>query len=68
MKGAMKKKETYSDLVARVKEELEAGGRYSHNIISLCLREIASRFGKVKANKAVRDLGLRRIGILEEKE
>jgi len=41
---------------------------YSHNIISLLLRQIANEYGKVEANRAVRELRLKRLGWQEEPE
>jgi len=40
---------------------------YSHNIISLVLRAIASHYGKNKANQAIKDFGLKKRGWAEEK-
>ena len=40
---------------------------YSHNIISSCLRIIAEKYGKDEANKAIRELGLKKLGWNEEK-
>jgi predicted AlkP superfamily phosphohydrolase/phosphomutase len=40
---------------------------YSHNIINFTLREIAAKFGKEEANKAVRELKLIKLGWSEEK-
>lgn len=39
---------------------------YSHNIISICLREIAENYGQAEANKAIRELRLKRLGWHEE--
>ena len=40
---------------------------YSHSIIGLVLMQIAKRFGKDVANKAIRDFGLEELGWKEEK-
>lgn len=40
---------------------------YSHNIISLCLMQIDKEYGKDEANKAIRELGLKKLGWREEK-
>jgi len=37
-------------------------GPYSHNIISLSLMAIASRFGRTEANKAIEDFNLENLG------
>lgn len=39
---------------------------YSHNIIGLLLKEIADRFGKDEANKAITDFRLERKGWRKE--
>ena len=36
---------------------------FSHNIISFTLREIDRRFGKAESQKAIRELGLKRLGL-----
>lgn len=41
---------------------------YSHNIVSLTLREIAEKHGTKEANKALRDFGLAAKGFNEEPE
>jgi hypothetical protein len=35
---------------------------YSHNIISIALQAIAKDWGQEKANKAIRDFGLEKLG------
>ena len=40
---------------------------FSHNIISLCLQMIMNDYGKEEANKAVKELGLKRLGWREQK-
>jgi len=40
---------------------------YSHNIISLCLREIANKCGRDMANKTIDELGLKYYGWHKEK-
>jgi hypothetical protein len=39
---------------------------YSHNIIGLLLRQIAEEHGKDEANRAIRELGLKRLGWAEK--
>ncbi len=41
---------------------------YSHNIVSLCLRAIAERFGIKEANEAIEDFGLEDYGWEKEDE
>jgi len=41
---------------------------YSHNIVSLILRQIAKRFGRHEANRAIEDFDLEDLGWAKEKE
>ena len=41
---------------------------YSHNIISLALRQIAREYGNAEANKAIKDFGLDQNGWVEQPE
>lgn len=55
-------KELYDDIQGHIDDP----GPYSHNIISIILRDIANHHGKAVANKAIRDLGLDELGWEEE--
>lgn len=61
---------TLKELRAQIRAERRHVGRkpYSHNIITLCLRDIARKFGTAEANKAIRDLKLKSLGYEEENE
>lgn len=50
----------------RIKEALEANGPYSHNIISLCLREATNKFGQILAHKFIDDFELENLGWKKE--
>jgi hypothetical protein len=41
---------------------------YAHNIINFTLLEIAEKFGKAEANKAIHDFKLKKLGWVEEPE
>lgn len=59
---------TLKELRANIKREAPHVGKkpYSHNIVGLCLRQIAEKFGKDEANKALGDFNLTRKGFNEE--
>lgn len=47
-----------------IREAIEAHGPYTHNILSLILRQIANRFGTADAIKLIREFNLtERFGI-----
>ncbi len=45
---------------------LNCDGGYAHNIISLCLRSIAKKFGKDAANETIREFRLDKKGWSEQ--
>jgi len=53
-----------------IKAERPYVGRkeFSHNIIGSLLAQIAQEHGKAEANRAIRELGLKRLGWNEEPE
>ena len=57
-------------LRAEIKAERPYVGlkEFSHNIIGLLLAQIAKEYGKAEANRAIRELGLKRLGWNEEPE
>jgi hypothetical protein len=61
--------ETLNDYINDIKKERKYVDRkpYSHNIISYTLKIIAEKFGKIEANKVIRELGLTELGWEEEK-
>ena len=62
--------QTLNDLRAQICKEAPSVGRkpYSHNIVGLVLQQIAKKFGRDEANKAVRDFRLKSKGFNEEPE
>lgn len=52
--------------IAKAKKKLRAPQSFSAQVIAYSLKEIAERFGKAEANKAIRELGLVRCGWKEE--
>jgi hypothetical protein len=62
-------KETLKTLRAKIRKEVPYVDvkPYSHNIISLVLRQISLSYGDDEANKAIRDFGLKSLGWSESK-
>jgi len=60
----MKKRAILEELKATIAEEVEHVGvlHYSHNIISLCLKEIAKCYGVAAANDVIREFELEKYG------
>lgn len=57
-------KRTLTELRKAIEDEVDYVDvkPYSHNIISICLREIARKFGQEDANEAIEDFGLEGLG------
>jgi len=55
---------TLEELQEKINEEKEFVNtkQYSHNIISLCLQEVANRFGKKEANRIIEEEELEILG------
>lgn len=51
-----------------IQEALEVSGPYSHNIISICLREIANKMGVEKANQVLVWFELDKLGWSKQPE
>lgn len=47
---------------AKIKQELERNGPYSHNIIGLVLGQVAKQFSKASANRLIDECGLQSKG------
>ena len=60
--------DSLDELRDRIRWEAPYVGRkpYSHNIVRIVLAEIAKKFGRPEANKAVRDFKLESKGFNEE--
>lgn len=63
-----KKSETLVELVETIRKERKSVGRkpFSHNIISLCLSQIAERYGYQAANQVIDDESLEALGWFKE--
>ena len=61
---------TLEDLRQEIKQEVPYIDKrpYSHNIVGLLLSQIAKEHGVAEANRAIRNLGLKRKGWSEVKE
>lgn len=59
----MKNAERLAALVGEIESIVEGNpeGSYSHNIVSIILRQIATEFGTKKANAVIDELGLTRL-------
>lgn len=53
---------TLADRRASIEDEIQFDGKYTHNIITLELQLINKEFGREEANRAIRDLGLDKLG------
>ena len=62
--------ESLPKLRAKIKEEARFIDvrPYSHNLVSMMLRQMAKAFGRRAANQAIRDFRLKRKGYSEEPE
>ena len=55
--------------IARVAPLVDTpAGRYAHNIVTLCLTQIAADFGRDAANEAIEDYGLEPLGWKKREE
>ena len=61
------RKTSLAQLRKTILDQIKTRGLYSHNIIRLCLQQIAEGYGTPVANRAVRELGLLKLGWREQR-
>jgi len=65
----MKGEITLAEARRAIREQIEERGQFSHNMVSIVLRQVSKRYGYTAANGLVRDLELEaEFGICEAKE